>query len=173
SSGTAINSNGGDITLTSGAAGTGGSGTAGTGGVISLNAATISSNGLTLAFPNTGTATIVSGSSQNLTIGAGGNTITLGSSVNFANAKAAVNTNGQFTKLGNVTTVGNGVVGIVYNTIPAATNANISATTMLTPGADGVYEASFYVTQVDVGTGCSVTGATLGVNLIYNDPYSG
>src|SRR5204863_1844511 len=75
SSGTAINSNGGDITLTSGAAGTGGSGTAGTGGVISLNTATISANGLTLLFPNTGTGTIASGSSQNLTITAGGNSI--------------------------------------------------------------------------------------------------
>jgi hypothetical protein len=89
-----------------------------------------------------------------------------------ANGKANISNNGIFTKLNNVTTVGNGVPGIMFATIPAATNAAVAATTMLTPAADGVYEFSAYVSQVDVGTGCT-TGATVGVNLIFNDPYSG
>lgn len=59
--------------------------------------------------------------------------------------------------------------GQLWNVIPAATNTNIAATTMFTPGVASNYRFTYYVDLTAVGVGC--TGSTtVVVNAIFTDP---
>src|ERR1700690_109331 len=75
---------------------------------------------------------------------------------------------------GGFTPVGIGTPTQVYNTAATAQVASIGATTMLAnPAADRNFRASFYVGQLNAGTGCIATTGSVGVNLIYTDPITG
>ncbi len=72
-----------------------------------------------------------------------------------------------------IVTVGNGIPSEYYNTASASTNANVSATTLITaPTSVSRYRISFYVDQTVVGAGCTGT-STVTLNVIYTDPNAG
>lgn len=66
---------------------------------------------------------------------------------------------------------GSGAFSKIYDTRFTTQRAAISATTMVTPGADTTYQFSASVTQQDVGTGCTAN-ATGAVKVTYTDAYT-
>lgn len=92
-----------------------------------------------------------------------------------------INSSGTPVTEGGVSLVGAGLPGIVYNSISgAATNASITATTMVTAPATNpescgastnatCYRISFYALQVGIGTSCT-SNTVIEVHVLFQDP---
>jgi hypothetical protein len=154
---TAVNSNGGAITIQGGAAGTGGSGTAGAIGAISLNASggnvTIGTSGATAASTTANIATST-GATQTVNIGAtGSGTAAVGTTVNIQGGTGA---SAIVIQSEAASTIGIGT-GNFANTLQLGSTTLSSGTETVNLGTNNT---SGGTTNVTVGSGSTATAGT-------------